>query len=219
MMGVRQPLRPASRAVTRRALLVATMCGVRFGPLTASAQDLSAAAQSAVELSRLEAARAFDALYDRMHPDAQALISREVITGWYVDYLAEQNAGELTVTDARLVDWTWPVTGVIYPCTAEIAYVQRFFRRSRWVEEPETIHLVEASGEWRWFLGRSRIFVEEQIARYTAQAAQAAPFVLTDLGPIDGFDLSLATAINNAGWIAGDLLLSRETRIRCIRAT
>jgi len=45
----------------------------------------SLAADVAVALSRLEAAGDFDALYDRMHPDAQAVVPQAAIEGWYKD--------------------------------------------------------------------------------------------------------------------------------------
>lgn len=212
-MDDRQPSerrRAPARSLSRRRLLAAIVACVALGPRAAFAHDTGAAATAAVEISRLEAARAFDALYDRMHPAARAIIPRRAVVGWYVDDLAAQNAGELTVTRVRFVDWTWPVTGVTYPGTAAIDYVQPFFRASRWVEEPETVHLVAAGGEWRWFFGRSRAFVDEQIARYAAEPAVESPFALTDLGPVDGLDISRATAINDPGWVAGNLWLSTD---------
>jgi len=51
------------------------------------------ASQAAVVLSRLEAARDFDGLYDLKHPDAQALIPREAVVGWYEADLATRDAG------------------------------------------------------------------------------------------------------------------------------
>ena len=42
---------------------------------------LAAAADAARELSKLEAARDFDALYERMHPDALAVVPRSAVVG------------------------------------------------------------------------------------------------------------------------------------------
>jgi hypothetical protein len=89
------------RSISRRALLVATSSST-FALLSAKfarAQDLASdAANRAVEISTLEAARNFDAIYDLLHPDAQAIIPRSAVVGWYRDFLADQEAGVLTVT-------------------------------------------------------------------------------------------------------------------------
>src|SRR5687768_11502589 len=52
-------------------------------PAAAQADDrLAAAADAARELSVLEAERDFDALYERMHPDALAVVPRSAVVGW-----------------------------------------------------------------------------------------------------------------------------------------
>src|SRR3712207_8259607 len=38
----------------------------------------------------LEADRDFDALYERMHPDALAVVPRSAVFGWYESYFAER---------------------------------------------------------------------------------------------------------------------------------
>ena len=96
------------RSISRRALLVATSSST-FALLQsrfAHAQDLASdAANRAVEISQLEADRDFDAIYNLMHPDAQAIIPREAAGGWYRDFLADQDAGVLTVTGVSIVSW------------------------------------------------------------------------------------------------------------------
>lgn len=136
--------------------------------------DAQAAADAAVELSQLEAERNFDALYDSMHPDAQGIIPREVIVGWYEDYLSTQEAGELTVTNVSFVDWTWEVTSVTYPNTAEITFVQPFTVNGTSTEVTDTLRLVEDEGEWYWFFGRTRDFVDEQIEEHGLDASPNA---------------------------------------------
>ncbi len=44
--------------------------------------QLAAAADVARELSMLEEDRDFDALYERMHPDALAVVPRSAVVGW-----------------------------------------------------------------------------------------------------------------------------------------
>jgi hypothetical protein len=178
--------------------------------------DAEAAAAAARALSRLEAEGDFDALYDRMHPDAQAIIPREAVVGWYGEYLADKETAELTVTDIQFVDWTWPVTGVTYPDTAEISFVQPFQENGSWTDVSDVIRLVEYDGEWRWFFGRSSEFVEEQIAKYASSSPSGSsgaedtfplgivatncgrrptgyPFLGGDCVPADGAVITLTT--------------------------
>lgn len=124
------------------------------------------AERAAIELSQLEASRDFDGLYDTMHPDAQAIIPREVVVGWYGDDLASKDAGELTVTAVRFVDWTWDVNGVTYANSAEIDFVQPYFENGVQTDVTSTVRLAEVDGQWRWFFGPSREFVDAQIEEY-----------------------------------------------------
>lgn len=128
--------------------------------------DARTVKDAAVKISRLEATRDFDALYNTMHPDAQAIIPREVVVGWYSDDLANKEAGELTATDVRFVDWTWDVNGVTYPNTAEIDFIQPYVIDGAPTEITGTLRLVEINGEWRWFFGQNRKFVDDQIEKY-----------------------------------------------------
>ena len=61
------------------------------------------------------------------------------------------------------------MTGVTYPETAEVTYWQRF---ATGPAVREAVRLVrDDAGAWRWFFGRDRAFVDEQIARYAENAA------------------------------------------------
>ena len=51
---------------------------------------LAAAADAARELSILEADRDFDGLYERLHPDALAVVPRSAVVGWYESYFEER---------------------------------------------------------------------------------------------------------------------------------
>ena len=69
----------------------------------------------------------------------------------------------MTVDDVQLGEWTWDVTGKVYPSAAEVMFRQRFADGQ---EIQGVTHLVRDNGVWRWFFGGNRAFVEEQIARY-----------------------------------------------------
>ena len=204
------------RSISRRALLVATSSST-FALLSAKfagAQELeSAAANRAVEISALEAARNFDAVYDLMHPDAQAIIPRAAVVGWYQNFFADQDAGVLTVTGVSIVSWQWPVTGQIYDQTAEVSFVQPFTRNGVTSNEPEIVRLVDpGDGRGpRWFFGRSREFVDAQIALYQEtspiQQDGTGEYDIIELGVLPGLDYSSPDAINNDGLVAGTCFL------------
>ncbi len=142
-------------------------------PRPTLAQDPGAdAAQAAVELSRLEAEGDYEALYDRMHPDAQAVVPRETVVGWYEAESAPLGPGVITVLSVRFIDWTWAVTGATYPGTAEVTFSQPYANGT--VTEG-VLRLVESGGEWQWFFGRDRAFVEAQIARFGGEPEPPAP--------------------------------------------
>lgn len=141
-------------------------------PLPVDAQtpaaDEQAAADAAVELSVYEAAGDFNALYDRIHPDAHAVVPRAAAIGWFEEEFGPRGPDVSTVTGVRFVEWSWPVTGQAYPYTAEVSYEQPF---ADGTVEAGVVRLVrDRNGEWRWFFGRDRAFVEEQIARYVSIA-------------------------------------------------
>lgn len=125
--------------------------------------ELEKAAAIAVYLTQLESAGDYDRLYAWMHPDSKTVVPEAAMEGWYQEVFATRPPVWMTVDDVRLVEWTWDVTGKVYPSAAEVSYRQRF-------EDGEEIagivRLVRDNGVWRWFFGRDRAFVEEQIARY-----------------------------------------------------
>lgn len=139
-----------------------------------AATDAVAAADVARELSRLEAERDFEAIYDLLHPDARAAVPRAALVGWYEADLAGKRTAELSVTDVAFVSWTWGVTGKTYARTAEVSFVQPYWTDGVRTEVPGVLHLVAADGGWRWFFGASQAFLDQQIALYAPAAPVAA---------------------------------------------
>jgi hypothetical protein len=134
------------------------------------------------ELSRLEAAEHMPALYDfyaRMHPDARKIVPRHVVIGWYRDEWQPMRPNEAVATGVRFLDWTWPVNDVTYPGVAEVSFNQTFASAPA---ISDVVRLAFADGEWRWFFGRDRTWVESQIRHYNDLAyidqAGAAPWAL-----------------------------------------
>jgi hypothetical protein len=118
----------------------------------------------AVYLSQLEMTNEMDLLHAWLHPDAQAMVPAVAMAGWYEAEWLPRGPGPLLVDEVRFVNWVWPVTGELYPNTAEITYHQAFGDGS--VVE-DTAHLVQVEqGGWRWFFGRDQAFIEDVIATH-----------------------------------------------------
>jgi uncharacterized protein len=168
------------RVAIMMALVVLVSAGAPSSVSPAQSQvDEVSAAQTATELSYLESIGDYNGLYDRIHPDAHAVIPRAAVIGWYQNEFAPLGPGVATVTGVRFVQWTWPVTGVTYPAAAEVSFVQPFANGT--VLE-DVVRLVrDGSGEWRWFFGRSREFVDAQIARYVPSAPATGGLSMIDV--------------------------------------
>ena len=70
---------------------------------------------------------------------------------------------------------TWPVTGATYRDTAEVAFIQHF---NMGPDTDDVVRLMADDGQWRWFFGRSRDFIDEQI-----EAASPAIYPATTSDP------------------------------------
>jgi hypothetical protein len=127
-----------------------------------SEEELAAA--TAVYLSQLEAAGDLATLYAWLHPDAREVVPEAVVRGWYAADVLPRGPAPITVTSVDFEEWTWDVTGDTYPRTAVVAFTQPF---ANGPVVSDVIRLVpDEHGAWRWFFGRDRAFVEEQIARF-----------------------------------------------------
>src|SRR3954468_7496583 len=98
------------------------------GPASAQddERDLREATFSAGEILRLAYERKFNAMYDRIHPDAHEVIPRVAAVAVFEQVYEETNAGEATITGSQLTRWTWPVTGKTYDRAAEISFEQPY---------------------------------------------------------------------------------------------
>jgi hypothetical protein len=160
----------------RRSMLgtALALAGARWMPRDVVAQGADDRARGAMDacedLSRLEATEHLPALYEfyaRMHPDAQEIVPRHVVIGWYQDEWQPMGPREAVATGVRFVDWQWPVNGVTYSDVAEVSFNQTFENAP---PISDVVRLAFAEGEWRWFFGRDRTWVESQIWHYNELA-------------------------------------------------
>lgn len=133
--------------------------------------DVDTSLAAAEELSRLEASSQIESVYDLLHPNAKAIVPFAVVAGWYADASPARGASPADALKIRFIPWTWEVTGQTYPNTAEFAYRQTLADGTTIRDE---VRLVKSdNGVWRWFFGRDRDFVEEQIAQYGSGSASS----------------------------------------------
>lgn len=143
-------------------------------------RDLREATFTAQEILRLAYERKFNAMYDRIHPDARAVVPRAAAVGVFEAAYEQTNAGEATVTGAKIVAWTWPVTGKSYDRAVAVGFTQPYTDANGQQQTlSDTMYLVKADGEWRWFFGSSKAFVDQAIAQYGPE--KAPPLVEGDL--------------------------------------
>jgi hypothetical protein len=126
--------------------------------------DSEAALTVAETVAGLEVAGNLGGLYRSLHPDAQALIPSEAVIGWYENEFTHFGEPTPRAIKVRFIAWTWEVTGKTYPDTAEVAMRQQLPDGA--VVRDEVRLVKDQNGNWCWFFGQTRAFVEEQIARF-----------------------------------------------------
>ena len=156
-----------NRMLTRRQLstsaLIATGLALTGPNLRSSALgfgDGDTAIEAATTFSDYEVTGNIWPLYQRLHSDAREIVPYYAVEYWYANDFTPRGPDLIEATGVEFVDWTWEVTGTTYPGTAEVAYSQAFADGST-VED--VVRLVQEDGEWRWFFGRNRAFVDQQV--------------------------------------------------------
>ena len=162
--------RASSRALWAIALFVLTFIAPFAGQVSVTAQS-GTAAQDAMDAayfySYLESIGDYNTEYDFIHPDARAVVPRAAVVGWFLDNYWPRQPSPALITGVRFIAWTWEVTGVTYPQTAEVSFTQTFWDGGRNTVEHDVVRLVQdRNGIWRWFFGRSYEFVQQTIAMY-----------------------------------------------------
>lgn len=96
-----------------------------------------------------------------MHPDVQTIIPTGIVIRYFLDACQPLGTRPALATAVTYRDWTWEVTGVSYPQTAEVSFRQDF------VDGPieGVVHLVRLDDRWAWFFGRNRNWIAQQSRR------------------------------------------------------
>ncbi len=160
-----------------------------------SSDDVQAAVDAAYFYSYLESIGDYNTEYDYIHPDARAVIPRAAVTGWFLENYWPRQPQPATITNVHFVSWTWPVTGVTYPYTAEVSFTQVFWDGGANTIVNDVVRLVQdRNGVWRWFFGRNLEFVNSVISQYVPLPPTTS---FTGYGWIDGTANDL-----NAYWVS-----------------
>ncbi len=164
--------------------------------------DRDEAAAAAEEYLALAVDGDFNALYDRIHPDAQAVIPRVVALRAFEEIYGQLRPQLPTITGVELGAWTWRVTDETYQDAAQVSYSQPFIDPTTGEQRVTTtqMYLVPYEGRWRWFFGSDRIFLAEVIGRFAPpppaqEAGDTEALLNTIVGDLDEFwrDLFAAT--------------------------
>ncbi|MGH2551261.1 MAG: hypothetical protein ACRDHN_17885, partial [Thermomicrobiales bacterium] len=107
------------------------------------------------------------ALYALLHPDAQAVVSFEAVSCWYVDQYGLPDSWKASVFSTNvqkitLGEWTYAVTGDTYDTAAEVTFSQKIGTLSKSSLVDGVEHLVPFEGQYRWFFGLDAAAVAAQ---------------------------------------------------------
>lgn len=114
----------------------------------------------------LAATGKYNAMYDRIHPDAHAVVPRAAAIGTFSELYTIAQAGKSRITDISFGSWTWGVTGETYGHAAAVSFTQPYVENGEQKELSDTMYLVSVEGDWRWFFGSSKEFVDSVIGKY-----------------------------------------------------
>lgn len=156
----------------RRLLIVVLLVGFTRG-IAAPAQaqntdaDQQAAVQAATRILTLAVNRQFNAMYDLIHPDAMSVIPRVAAVGAFTEIYDAAQVTDAMIHGVEMTKFTWGVTGKTYDYAAAVKFSQSYTdANGRGQTLQDTMYLVEADGEWRWFFGSDRELVDQMIAKY-----------------------------------------------------
>lgn len=171
------------RRISMIALILFTSMGWLATP-AAQAQDTAAnrreASATAQEILGLAVDRRFNAMYDRIHPDAHAVIPRAAAVGAFTAIYDQNKVSDAKVTGVDIKDWTWGVTGQTYQDAAIVHFEQTYIdANGNEATLADDMPLVDVDGEWRWFFGSDEAFVQNMIDQYGQP--EASPIVEGDL--------------------------------------
>ncbi len=160
--------------MARRLLVVVFILSAILGPRAvvsppgahAQSNETRAVQITAEDIYKLAAVGKFNAMYDRIHPDAHAVVPRAAAVGTFSELYTVVQANQTQITGITFGSWTWGVTGKTYDHVAAVAFTQPYLDNGQQKLLSDTMYLVSVSGDWRWFFGSDKAFVDAAIQKY-----------------------------------------------------
>ncbi len=125
---------------------------------------------AAIEMSRQRENRELYELFDRMHPSARNVFSRQALLAWAESGEMGVPVDDPVIGDVTFGDWTWDVSSEDFEDAATVSYTQSVERNGLMSEERGEWMFVSDGQRWRWFPD----LVASDVERFTAEV-QAAP--------------------------------------------
>ncbi len=171
-------------------------------PLTAVAQPadddrIASATSAAIELSRtVERGESFD-LYDRMHPDARNIFSRQAFFIWLDQGGLPEPVDDPVIEAVDIGPWTSPLTGMTYQEAATVR-VRQVVMTGGVESTVDAVWTLVADGiRWRWFPDLTMSEIERTQAMLEATPATSSDLRRASWLRIDRF---WADVFASAGW-------------------
>ena len=157
--------------------------------------DVAGASQAAQTYLDLAVQGNFNGLFDYLHPDVLDEVPRSVGLAIFEGVYGATQPDQARVGQPRAISYTWPVNGETYEAV-EVPYEQEFTNAEGQRDTLQSLmYLAPVDGQYRWFLGNSRAFVAEAIARFAPPPPSEQPGdigALLDL-VVDDLDTFFAT--------------------------
>ena len=144
------------------AILISMFGAVGHAPVRADEQqDIKDATDRAEEIFALTDQKKYNAMYDLIHPDAHAVVPRSWRSTPLRSSMRWPKRARPKVTGVEMGPWTWGVTGKTYDNAAAVSFEQPYQGERAGKVLKDTMYLVKADdGEWRWFFGGTKEFVD-----------------------------------------------------------
>ncbi|MBA3416103.1 MAG: neutral zinc metallopeptidase [Chloroflexia bacterium] len=140
-----------------------------------AAPDLDAAAEAAQTYLDLAVQGNFNGLFDYLHPDVLDEVPRSVGLAIFEGIYGATQPDPARIGQPDPVSFTWPVNGETYDAVA-VPYEQEATNTEGQRETVQSLmYLALFDGQYRWFLGNSRAFVAEAIARFAPPPPSEQP--------------------------------------------
>jgi uncharacterized protein len=166
-----------------------------------AALDADAAAEAAQTYLEFAVQGNFNALFDFLHPDVLDEVPRSVGLAIFEGVYGATQPELVGVGRPEPGQYTWPVNGQTYDAI-EVPYELEITNDQGQRETRRLLmYLAPYEGQYRWFLGNSRAFVAEAVARFAPPAPAEQPVdiaALLDL-VVNDLDTFYATSLDGTG--------------------